>query len=1120
MASGAVAVAVSILAVLFYWHLLASQDQGRDQVVSGVEKRAAQLAGAVANRMGVSVRNVDFSLRQMRAGFGIDQARFNAIAESLLSAYPERSKVRLSFADASGKQVYPAVTPQDRREISGSEIFRSHLESGDHLYIGRPIVEEQSGEWMIQFSRPLIRADRFEGVAVLTLSLAYVSELLSVIDLPAGDSISLLDADRAYLARNRDFQQVVGTKLAAGAAPGMDAAPSGVVRRAVSGEAERIVAWHRVPDTRLVASVDLDLGVALAPIEAHFRQERVSAGILCTLLILSVLAVFALSASLARRQREVVRSEERFRGLTHLSTDGYWEQDEEHRFTLLEGRQRPYPEGVAIGKTLWDWPAINISEDDWRAHRQLRDARRAFRDLELRWVGAEGALHAVSVSGEPVFDEAGVFRGYQGTSSDISERKLSEAIVEGQKHVLEMIVMGAPLGEVLDTLSRMIEGQAPGMRASVLLLDPDGAHLRHGAAPSLPEEYTRAIDGIATGEGGGCCGTAVYRREMVIVEDIATDPLWVAFRELALRHNLRACWSTPIFDADGSVLGTFAMYYPRPGRPPDQHRWLIDAAVHLAATAIARRRKEAELRDSEARARALAERLQIGQEAAGMMVLEWRIADDHVDWGDAEERLRGPRPASGKYPVYKDQVHPDDQQYFIDMRARGMLSSKSQTGEYRFIRTDGEMRWLRSHNKTMPEPSGEVKRMLFAIYDITSLKNSELAQQKLEAQLRQAQKMEALGTLVGGIAHDFNNILAAILGNVEFARMDTGPGHPAQESLAEIEESAKRASHLVRQILSYSRRKPQELRKVDLREVLGDAVKLLRASLPARIELAMTIASDQTVVLADATQIHQVMMNLGTNALHAIGNEKGRFEFSLGSVTIDESGEQASLSPGRYVHLRVTDTGIGMDAATLERIFDPFFTTKAPGQGTGLGLSVVSGIIKSHNGVISVSSEPGKGSTFEIYFPAVDAGAKQPEKASAAGPHFQPQSGEGARVLLVDDEQKLVALAERFLGGIGYQVRGFTSPVQALAAFRASPADFDLLVTDFNMPEVSGLDIAKEVLQRRPDLPVILASGYLTDELQAQSLELGIREVIYKPYSNEELAAVLARLGKKALAGV
>ena len=394
----------------------------------------------------------------------------------------------------------------------------------------------------------------------------------------------------------------------------------------------------------------------------------------------------------------------------------------------------------------------------------------------------------------------------------------------------------------------------------------------------------------------------------------------------------------------------------------------------------------------------------------------------------------------------------------------------------------------------------------------TARRQAEEARQKLEAQLRQAQKMEALGTLAGGIAHDFNNMLAAIIGNVELVRQDIGPDHAALGSLAEIGKASTRARDLVLQILTFSRQQPQERRVIALREVTEESVKLLRSSLPAGIELVTAFAPKLPNVLADRTQIHQVLMNLCGNAWHAMQGESGRIEVALAEVIANGDRPHPNLRPGRYARLTVSDTGKGMDPATVERIFDPFFTTKPPGEGTGLGLAVVDGIVKSHDGEIAVHSEPGRGTVFHLYFPATEAGAEVLLRAPA-----NLSRGSGQRILYIDDEEALVRLAEKLLGRLGYRIKVFTCAAEALAAFRADPAAFDLVVTDLNMPGTSGLEVAAEILRLRPDALVALTSGYVTQELSAKARALGICEVIYKPNTVDDLIEAIHRmLGKMA----
>jgi nitrogen-specific signal transduction histidine kinase len=391
--------------------------------------------------------------------------------------------------------------------------------------------------------------------------------------------------------------------------------------------------------------------------------------------------------------------------------------------------------------------------------------------------------------------------------------------------------------------------------------------------------------------------------------------------------------------------------------------------------------------------------------------------------------------------------------------------------------------------------------------DIQDRKDAEEARRRLEAPLLQAQKMEALGTLAGGVAHDFNNILGTIIGNVELAREDLVAEHPAQASLAEVEKASARARDLVQQILTFGRRQPDERRVIALREVIEESLRLLRASLPAGIELVTGFARDVPNVLADRSRIHQVVTNLCTNAWQAIPGSVGRITVSLATVRVAEGEAVAGLGPGVYACLSVSDSGNGIAPAITDRIFDPFFTTKAPGEGTGLGLSVVDGIVKSHDGAIVVESQPGQGATFRAYFPGVAA----PVSVRAAQARSAVE-GSGQRVLYLDDEASLVNLTTRLLGRAGYEVEGFTRPADAIAAFAADPGRFDVVVSDMNMPTATGLSVAAEILRLRPDVPVALISGFVTDELTARADALGVRAVIYKPNLTRDLVPLIGRL--------
>ena len=421
-----------------------------------------------------------------------------------------------------------------------------------------------------------------------------------------------------------------------------------------------------------------------------------------------------------------------------------------------------------------------------------------------------------------------------------------------------------------------------------------------------------------------------------------------------------------------------------------------------------------------------------------------------------------------------------------------------------FTSSSGEQRFASAAVTAVRDSAGAIDCFIVQGTDTTERRRSEALKLALEAQLRETQKLEAIGTLAGGIAHDFNNILGAILGNVALASEAVGPGHPALSPLAQIRTAGRRARELVHQILAFSRRQPQQLVLQPLRPVVDETLALLRSTLPTSVQLDAVFDADALYEAdalwahADATQIQQVLLNLCTNAWHALNGGRGRIEVGL------------TAAPEQRVQMWVADDGVGMSAATRERIFEPFFTTKPVDEGTGLGLSVVHGIVAAHGGAIAVDSTPGQGSRFTILLPRAQAGPAAPEAAPEVP--LVASAGGGHRVLYIDDDETMALVGGGLLRRAGHTVTVFQDALQALAALREQPGAFDLVVTDYNMPSCSGVEVAREVAHLCPGLPVVISSGYVSESLLAEAASAGVHHVLHKENTLEELCSLVQRI--------
>ncbi len=432
---------------------------------------------------------------------------------------------------------------------------------------------------------------------------------------------------------------------------------------------------------------------------------------------------------------------------------------------------------------------------------------------------------------------------------------------------------------------------------------------------------------------------------------------------------------------------------------------------------------------------------------------------------------------------------------------------RPQTYETSVRYADGTRREVIFNKAVFYHQDGSLAGLVGAMLDITGRKRAEEEKALKEKQLRQAQKMEAIGTLAGGIAHDFNNILSAIMGYTYIALHDLPASATVSGYLKKVLKAGDRARGLVNQILAFSRATDQETRPVVVKHIAKEALKLLRATLPSTIHIQTNIRSD-AAIMADPTQIHQVIMNLCTNAAHAMQDKGGQLLVSLTDTSLDESmqGSQAELTPGPYIMIEVRDTGTGIEPKLLDRIFDPFFTTKKPGEGTGMGLSVVHGIIKDCGGSIQVRSAPGEGATFQAWLPVIEVEDHVPPPAETTLPPGHE------RILFVDDEPDLVDVGLQMLNMLGYQVTGINDSQEALERFQSAPHDFDLVITDMTMPGMTGDLLSQHILAVRPDIPIIICTGY-SEKVDADSIHsMGLAGLVYKPLIMKDLAQLIRRI--------
>ncbi len=579
-------------------------------------------------------------------------------------------------------------------------------------------------------------------------------------------------------------------------------------------------------------------------------------------------------------------------------------------------------------------------------------------------------------------------------------------------------------------------------------------------------------------------------------------PGFDAFSALRIRNEI--CPDTPFICVSGSIgeetavdmLKSGAMDYVIKDRP-DRLPFAIDRALDEAREKKIRKQNEAEL-----------QKVTTAVEQAGEVIF---ITDpdgiiQYVNpafttvTGYSREEIVGQNPRllkSGK----------QDQAFYQDLWGT-IASGRTWKGLLVNKRKDGALYTEDATISPVKDTSGRTRNYVAVQRDITEFLRIEEERAKLQDQFHQAQKMEAMGTLAGGIAHDFNNILFPIIGHADMLLDDIPKDSPVRKSLEQIHTGALRARELVHQILAFSRQEKNELARMKIQPIVKEALKLIRSTIPTTIAINQRLHSSCGPVKADPVQIHQIIMNLATNAYHAMVETGGTLTVSLNEIQVESSDPVSpDLQPGTYACLSVADTGTGMDKETAEKIFDPFFTTKKRGKGTGMGLSVVHGIVKAMNGTIQVQTEPGRGTAFHLFLPVAENGAAENTPLIK-----EPLVGGSEHILLVDDEKPVIAIEKQLLSRLGYQVTGCTGSIEALEMFSADPDRYDMVITDIAMPKMSGDKLAGELLKIRSDIPILLCTGFsetMTDEKMAA---IGVKGLLMKPFVINDLDKKLRKI--------
>jgi len=744
--------------------------------------------------------------------------------------------------------------------------------------------------------------------------------------------------------------------------------------------------------------------------------------------------------------------------------------------------------GVAAdyGKSFKSFFRLVHPDDRWLVKQANHKAFESggFSNVQYRIIRPDGSVRFVQASGEGHSDESGRPCRIFGTIQDITGRTQSELLIKQTAEIVQMVATGQPASNIYDAIALMYEARHPGMRCSMLALK--GNKLMHGGAPSLPEAYCNAVNGLQNGPNIGSCGTSTYTGKRVLVEDIATDPKWAALKGVALPHGLRSCWSEPIKSAAGEVLGAFGMYYNHPALPDEQELIDLASAARLACIVMERERREAQVRKLSNAVTHAGGSIMITSRAG---IIEYvNPAFTKITGYDAEE-------AVGQSPRILNSGNQNAA--FYERMWQTITRGDIWHGKVIDKRKDGSFFPAMLTIAPIADDQGVITHFVGSHADISELED-------MQAQFHQAQKMEAIGTLVGGIAHDFNNLLAAMTGNLYLAKLQVQGQPDVVEKLDNVEQLSIRAADMIQQLLTFARKDRVSMKALPFTPFIKETLKFLETSVPENIVMRQDICSEDLLLNGDGTQLHQVLMNLMNNARDAVEHvHDPRITTRLAVFHADDGWleHHADFTPGYYAHLSIEDNGCGIPEQQLEHLFEPFFTTKEVGKGTGLGLAMVFGAIKTHHGFVDVESVPGEGSSFHIYIPLLE----QKNSVAPSLRQLEIADGHGEMILLADDEIHILETGKEVLEALGYQVLTASNGQQAVEIFEAHSEAIDLCLFDIVMPILGGDEAAKQVRLIKPDAKIMFATGY------DKSLQSGMAQetVLSKPFSIIEMSQLI-----------